>query len=379
MHSIIRNIRKKVIPFVKNAGGWTTNRKIVVIESDDWGSIRMPSREVYEACLKAGYRVDQNPYERFDSLASEKDLEFLFETLESYRDFRGNHPVITANVLTANPDFERIKNSKFEKYFFESIKKTFDRYPKHGNCLNLWQEGREKNIFFPQSHGREHLNVSLFMNDLQKYDSDLHFSFDHQIPGTLPRLKEYSRNKYVIALDYIDEADKINKRDIIIQGLEQFEELFGYRSETFMAPNYYWCPDFDSSTIKRGVKFYQGNRKMIEPGVGKSFKVNKRKLGEINQVGQTYLIRNALFEPSLFRKNIADPVNSCLREISASFFMKKPAVISSHRLNFIGFIDVENRDNNLVQLNSLLGEIKKRWPDVEFMNSLELGNLISNK
>jgi len=36
-------LRKNLV----NIPGWRTNRKIVVIESDDWGSVRMPSREVY--------------------------------------------------------------------------------------------------------------------------------------------------------------------------------------------------------------------------------------------------------------------------------------------------------------------------------------------
>ncbi|NTW32234.1 MAG: hypothetical protein HGB12_06370 [Bacteroidetes bacterium] len=30
-----------------NIPGWRTDRKILVIESDDWGSIRMPSKETY--------------------------------------------------------------------------------------------------------------------------------------------------------------------------------------------------------------------------------------------------------------------------------------------------------------------------------------------
>ena len=30
-----------------NIPGWRTKRHIVVIESDDWGSIRMPSKDVY--------------------------------------------------------------------------------------------------------------------------------------------------------------------------------------------------------------------------------------------------------------------------------------------------------------------------------------------
>ena len=46
-----------------NIPGWRTKRKIVVIESDDWGSIRMPSRDIYEKLLAEGYRVDLNKYE----------------------------------------------------------------------------------------------------------------------------------------------------------------------------------------------------------------------------------------------------------------------------------------------------------------------------
>lgn len=57
-----------------NIPGWRTKRKIVVIESDDWGAIRMPSRATYNKLLLEGYRVDKNCYEKYDSLATEKDL-----------------------------------------------------------------------------------------------------------------------------------------------------------------------------------------------------------------------------------------------------------------------------------------------------------------
>jgi hypothetical protein len=50
-----------------------------------------------------------------------------------------------------------------------------------------------------------------------------------------------------------------------------------------------------------------------------------------------------------------------------------------HRLNFIGFIDPSNRDRNLPKLKTLLSEILKRWNDVEFMTSAQLGDLISQQ
>lgn len=57
----------------------------------------------------------------------------------------------------------------------------------------------------------------------------------------------------------------------------------------------------------------------------------------------------------------------------------KAAVISSHRLNFIGNIDIQNRDRNLILFQKLLNEIVKKWPDVEFISSDELGKNIVSK
>jgi len=66
-----------------------------------------------------------------------------------------------------------------------------------------------------------------------------------------------------------------------------------------------------------------------------------------------------------------------MSEINIAFRMKKPAIISSHRINYVGFIDSSNRDRNLKSLNQLLTRILEKWPDVEFMTTVELGNSIS--
>jgi len=373
-------IRAKLSPYVKNLGGWRTNRKIIVIESDDWGSIRMPSREVYEKCLKAGYRVDKIAYERYDSLASDDDLELLFETLHAFKDRAGNHPVITANALVANPDFEKIRRSGFREYHYEPVTETFKRYPRHSRSFALWNEGKDKGLFLPQSHGREHLNVSMFMNALQKGDKDVLFGFEQGIPGMIPHGESRAGgNTYVESLKYSDEKDKEKKLEIILEGLNLFEQLFSYRSESFIPPNYLWSGDYDESVTREGVLYYQGNRKMKEPEFDGTVTYHKHSLGNANRFGQRYLVRNAVFEPSLFKMKISDPVSHCLNQVSAAFRMKKPAVICSHRINYVGFIDPDNRDRNLKMLRELLMQILERWPDTEFMTSVQLGNLISEE
>ena len=57
-----------------NLPGWHTRRKIVVIESDDWGSIRMPSREVKQKLQQAGMMLENDPYSLYDTLAYSDDL-----------------------------------------------------------------------------------------------------------------------------------------------------------------------------------------------------------------------------------------------------------------------------------------------------------------
>ena len=80
----------------------------------------MPSLKAYEALKSKGLSMDgeSERYNKNDTLASPDDLSSLFETLSKFTDKNGRHPVFTAVSLTANPDFERIKEGKFEQYYY---------------------------------------------------------------------------------------------------------------------------------------------------------------------------------------------------------------------------------------------------------------------
>lgn len=368
---------RSVSNYVLNLRGWRTDRRILVIESDDWGSIRMPSKDIYQTCLRAGYPVDKIAYEKFDSLLSKDDLELLFDLLKSFKNHIGKHPAITANCVVANPDFTKIKASGFEEYHYELMTETFKHYPDHSNNFALWIEAMESRVFIPQYHAREHLNVSLFMNALKNQDPHVVFGFNNKMPGCIPMSSEPKGNAYVEALNYSDEKDKQEKLKIYMEGLDIFYKLFGFRSLSIVPPNYIWSLDFDESVKRKGVKIFQGIRLFTEPIPWEKRRSHHRTFtGKKNKLGQVYLTRNAIFEPSLFRLGIKDPVGECLSAISAAFYMKKPAIICSHRINFAGSIDVTNRDRTLHLFRQLLTNVLKRWPDVEFMTSPQLGELI---
>jgi len=57
--------------------------------------------------------------------------------------------------------------------------------------------------------------------------------------------------------------------------------------------------------------------------------------------------------------------------------MGKPAVISSHRINYVGFLHEKNRDKTLNYLRQILKTALNKWSDLEFMHSDQLGRLIS--
>ena len=94
-------------------------------------------------------------------------------------------------------------------------------------------------------------------------------------------------------------------------------------------------------------------------------------------LGQFYTVRNCSYEPA-YRQDTDECVSQCLKEIEASFRQSKPAIITSHRFNYISEINPANARNNLAGLQSLLGQIVKFYPDVEFITSPDLIRIMEN-
>jgi hypothetical protein len=98
-------------------------------------------------------------------------------------------------------------------------------------------------------------------------------------------------------------------------------------------------------------------------------------LGQMSPTGCYYLVRNCFLEPVAVR---GDVVGSCLRKIARAFYWHKPAVIGTHRYNYVGAIDPANRASGLRQLSDLLQAVCRRWPDVCFLSSPELGQMVES-
>lgn len=366
---------------LSNVKGWRTSRHIVVIESDDWGSVRMSSLESFERLKKAGIPVDRDHYNINDALESNEDLEMLFDTLSKFKDSTGRHPVMTGVNVVANPDFDAIKANGFTEYVYEPYTETCKRYPNHERVLELWKKGIKERYFVPILHGREHLNAQFWMRALQSNDLSTVTAFQEGVTG-IPRtgIGGVRVPNFQAAFEIDTLEDLEYQKEVIRTGADLFEKLYGFKAKYFVPTNGFFNNTLEKSLFDSGIRYINTAKKQREPLGNGQYRVNTRYIGNRNQFGQIYLTRNCFFEPAATGYEVPsnyDWLNYCLKEIEIAFRWHKPATISSHRVNYIGYLHPENREKNLKLLSQLLGEIIKRWPDVEFMTSVELGDLIA--
>ena len=148
---MIKSIIKNASINAQNFLGKKINQKVLVIESDDWGSIRMSSSQAYTNLLNNGIPVDKCPYNRFDNLETSNDLEAIYDLLFSFRDKNNNPLKITANTIVANPDFEKIKSSNCQNYFYEDFTATYKRL-NNQDTFKTFLQGAENNLFIPRMY-----------------------------------------------------------------------------------------------------------------------------------------------------------------------------------------------------------------------------------
>ncbi len=349
-----------------NLKGNRISSRVVVIESDDWGSVRMPSVNKYLSLIELGIPVNRSLYCKYDGLELNSDIEALLGLLHRINSRYKKKVIITLNFVTANPDFIKIKEIDFSNYFSECILETYRKYPGSENVISKVNQGVANSYFLPQFHGREHINVQYWMS-LLKSDKNFRLACENNVCGLstdiYPELEKSVQATY-------DTLDVQYQNNSITEGLGNFERIFGFRSRSFISNNYILSETSFLTLKSRGIEVIQGMKyqKLPKQNNAKKRRHIRRSFGEVDSVsGIKFTVRNCTFEPT----EIGDTVESTIQQVRIAFLMKKPAVISTHRINFTSRLSIENRDKNLIEFERLLVRIIEEWPDVQFMTSIE--------
>lgn len=350
---------------------WKTSRKIVVIESDDWGSERIPNNDVRKSLMSRVVNMDSNPHAKYDTLERLEDLEVLESILQSLYVRYQKKVKITANFITANPDFDAIKARDFTQYFYEPFTDTYQKRDRHTKVIDYIHTLVQNKFMQPQLHGREHINASFWLEELRNDNKAFLIAFDNQCYAIDAPSNKKSKN-LMAALDYENKEQLALVKSSIIEGHSIFKNTFGITSDTFIAPRYVWSEKINETLVQENIIALQSA--LYQQSASEDNKRYVHFTGQKNKNHPlTYLVRNVFFEPAYGN---TDWVNAAFRKVELAFRFGTPAIISMHRINFVGGLDLNQRDKNLEQFKLLLEKIIQKHPNVEFLSSDELAKLI---
>ena len=354
--------------YLGNALGWSTKRKLLVIEADDFGWSNIYRRG--DVLDYLDLQSNSSYFLKHDKLEDRKDLDNIYGVLKSVKDKNDNHAVLTPLVVMAYPDFEKIANSDFQNFYYKPF---YDLVSKlHGEeTWDKWQEGIESGLLVPEYHGRDHINVSKWLQELKNNKSIAYQAFKNDI-ATLDHKFELDgvTHKSSAAYIFLNKDDVANKIESLESGINLFNDVFGRKPTLFTPPGSGYSYVYNQTLVENGVKSVQLQRRhnlLMEDG---SYKAKNYYFGE-KAIDKRLLItpRNCLFEPHNRSKD--NWVKSCFTDVSVAFQMRKPAIISTHRINFVNQEKPEN-GNGLEKLEELLNKLVHKYPDIEFVSKNEL-------
>jgi hypothetical protein len=237
----------------------------------------------------------------------------------------------------------------------------------------------QEGYFVPEIHGREHVNVRRFIKILQSHEGKEGLRYAAALKSLgASAFNNIQYPNYLGALhpESADEIAELHKH--LLESGELFKNYVGYYPRAFIAPNAEEPKELEKSLHHIGVNYLTRSKKRIYPKGDGVFEKEWNFIGGKNEFGQIVINRNCFFEPVCWgeQEHVTNWIDYCLEDIGNAFFWNKPAVICSHRVNYVGFIEPNNREKGLKSLGLLIKNILSKWPDVEFMSTAELGDVI---
>lgn len=359
---------------LKNIKGKKVKRKFLAFSVDDYGNIRLASAQAKKNLLNADVKL-KNRFDQLDALDTREDYEMLFDTLDYVKDKAGNPAIFTPYALPCNTDYQLTKENG--SFVPENLDVTYEKLTgdekAFDGAYNTLLEGIKHKFIKPQFHGREHLNVHLFNALFNDKNPQLLANLENRSLAGVPNHSAFPEVGFNQAFAFWKEEETELHKEIIKNGLKRFEKVYGYKSLTFTPPAQQLHASLYPYVGELGVEGVDKVRSTMRHKGEGAYEKETNTLGEKGLGSTITIVRNCVFEPN--DRNI-DWVNFTLKQIEAAFFWNKPAIVSSHRVNFCGHIDPENRKKGLATLKALLEKVVKKWPDVEFVSVPELVEII---
>ena len=313
---------------------------VLIVESDDWGA---------------------GPLPQADALAR------LSALLQRIRDRHGRPAVMTLGVVLEVPDGIRIAASRFTEY--HALPLADERFEAVRAAM---QAGIEAGVFVPQLHGQCHYWPAALLAAAQK-DIAVRDWLATPEPAATEALPSPLQSRWVDASDLPSRAlPNAAIEQAIAAETAAYRTVFGRLPQVAVATTFIWNEAVEAAWAQSGIDVVvtPGQRATCRDAAGRPGCLDASMLsGERSRVGQTYLVRDVYFEPTLGHapQRLADGLKTRTRQGRA-------CLVETHRFNFL-----QAADASLAALEAGLNAALAACPNVRFLTPLELAHAIEKQ
>lgn len=313
---------------------------VLIVESDDWGA---------------------GPLSQADALTRLSGL------LQRIRDRNGRPAVMTLGVVLEVPDGARIAASRFTEY--HALTLADERFEAVRMAM---QTGIEAGVFAPQLHGQCHYWPPALLAAAQN-ETAVRDWLAAPEPAATEALPSPLQSRWVDASD-------LPSRALPTAAIEQavaaetatYQAILGRLPQVAVATTFIWSEAVEAAWAQSGIDVVvtPGQRATCRDAAGRPGCVDASMLsGERSRAGQTYLVRDVYFEPSLghLPQRLADGLKARTRQGRA-------CLVETHRFNFL-----QAADAGLAALEAGLSAALAACPNVRFLTPLELAHVIEKR
>jgi len=325
--------------------------RAVVLESDDWGLCAWaPDREAWTALAGTpAFRSPAGGRYGGSTLESAADVKALADLLLEHRGGDGVPPVWQANTVMANPDYARLATSAREARALPLVElpATPPRWARPG----LWDDVRracEAGVWWIELHGLHHLPENAWLSALRRGDDDARRALEQQSPVC---------SAVEASGEYDPQEPAETRRRNLERAVARFHALTGRAPRSFCPPDYRWDESLETEAERLGVTTFQGKAEQA----GHAWPRLRRLLVGLRwphaRGARFYMPPRIAFEPCGGGEARArSAVEDALRAVRAAWKRARPAVLSSHRLNY-AHLDPEWSARGRRALHALLGAL----------------------
>jgi hypothetical protein len=312
--------------------------RAVVLESDDWGLCAwVPDDRAFRALAtlpafrtEAGLRYGRSTLETAD------DVRLLAAELIEWRGGDGFPPVWQANTIVANPDYARMRPPLFE--FEELPLCVHPDLPSRWARPGLWDALRRAEgdgVWWAELHGLHHLPEAAWLGALRRGESDARRACEQSSP--IGRAVEASG-------EYDASEPRALRARNVRRAVQAFRTLFGRAPTSFCPPDYRFDDWFEGEAASIGLTTIQGKAEQAGRGWAP---LRRRWFGlrfPHHDGIRFHMPPRIAFEP----EGMAQPktprgIEAAMRGIHAAWARGRPAIVSTHRMNYAHMLPAHNR------------------------------------